>query len=80
MLPVEACPRMSVGYAEGTSAYRTTLLGRTSTGAGMGEITFNLRLGAEKLLVNTSPIPAPQKTAPYQETGLTSDTNSSITL
>ena len=25
----------------------------------MGEITFNLRLGAEQLLVNTSPIPAP---------------------
>ncbi len=35
------------------------LVGETPTGAGMGEITFNLRLGAEKLLVNTSPIPAP---------------------
>ncbi len=39
-------------------------------GAGMGlalewgEITFNLRLGAEQLLVNTSPIPAPQNPHP----------------
>ncbi len=34
-------------------------VGETPTGHRMGEITFNLRLGAEQLLVNTSPIPAP---------------------
>ena len=62
-LLVRACPRMSVGYAE---VFPIRPVKRDNKDKPQhieprcwGEITFNLRLGAEKLLINTSPISAP---------------------
>ncbi|MDJ0903537.1 MAG: hypothetical protein QNJ55_32560 [Xenococcus sp. MO_188.B8] len=58
--------------------------GSNKSGAGMGEVLTSSCSAPSRRLNVISPIPAPsrfpRKTAPHQETGLTSDTNSSITL